>query len=718
MLDIKDEIKEEVRKELEEEGVVPSKEEPTPEEREAEEEKQPVEPAEDAPVEEPIEEEEPLVGEGLSFKGGFDDEETSFKMYEKFHTHEDADPYIDDELLLVCDGTGGAGAFKHHIPSKYLDSLEKIKKIVLPEDTNGCLDNHLKTLFKPVLESSDEIQNRTTAFFASRIVLPRFIYAMKLYEHDKKEEIVEFVANGLRKFAKKFDLRKDVPDNPGNALLPTTLVAININKETEEEVDFDVYCAGDSRAYMISQEGLQQLSQDDEADESITNYFAVKKEPIILNSRHYCMKKPCILFVCSDGIFDAAAVKDYLKLEYALLGYMAESSSMSMWRDKLQKELYSRVKGDDCTIALRSFGYTSYQEMAGAYKERVENDQKLFMKQRESQVVFEVKNHPEYLTQKVDVLVSRTIDKYSEIIDALKAGYEKNPEDAFISQMSRRLDVSDKVDEESQAILNTIDKCKNNIIKELESFLNAALYDIDFYEVFNRRALDEEQAKDLDRIINKIENVKAYNRPKTVIDEIWDILYEIYKSLSSYLNAEIGKTDPKSIKFRFYNSELSPDIKEFLVSLNRKDLVDKYEEAYQARLETGIRSINKYAQSIVYNIHDFLNDNKDSLAYIILKPINEDVARDLAELRKSSEEFELRTGVIYKIKGLYNSKTGPREIVNDRLKLGSGVRTIIDNFYNPAILQKALQYYEAQNDPDDFTAIYNEFVRNATKYIA
>ena len=330
-------IKEEKTDVLEEEKV----EEVFPEEVEAEE-----KPVEEAPKEEDVEEEEVFEGSGLSFNSDYVNEKTSFKMYEKFSTHEDADPYIDENLLVVCDGTGGAGAFKHHIPSKYLDSLEKIKKLVLPEDTNGCLDKHLEVLFKPILESTEEIQNRTTAFFASRIVLPRFIYAMKLFPHEEKEKIVEFTADGLRRFAKKFDLRKDIPDNPGNALLPTTLVAININKETETEVDFDVYCAGDSRAYVISKNGLQQLSKDDEEDESITNYFAVKENPIILNSRHYCLQKPCLLFVCSDGIFDAAAVKDYLRLEYALLGYMAESHSFNEWRDKLQKELYARVKSD------------------------------------------------------------------------------------------------------------------------------------------------------------------------------------------------------------------------------------------------------------------------------------------------------------------------------------------------------------------------------------
>ena len=709
MLDLEEKKTEDVLEEKK------SEETPVVEEKETTEEV----PSKEAPLEkEVIEEEEELEGCGLSFKGKFENEETSFKMYERFHTHEDADPYIDDELLLVCDGTGGAGAFKHHIPSKHLNSIEKIKKLVLPEDTSGCLDNHLEVLFKPILESSEEIQNRTTAFFASRIVLPRFAYAMKLYPHDQKEKIVEFTANGLRRFSKKFDLRKDVPDNPGNALLPTTLVAININKETDKEVDFDVYCAGDSRAYMISKDGLQQLSMDDEADESITNYFAVKEEPIILNSRHYCMKKPCLLFVCSDGIFDAAAVKDYLKLEYALLGYMAESHCMSEWRDKLQKELYARVKGDDCTMAIRSFGFSSYEEMVNYFKDRVANDEKLFLKQRESQVVFEVKNHPEYLTQKVDVLVSRTVDRYNEIINALKEAYETKVEDPFVSNMVKKLDVSDKVDEESQALLNQIENTKKNVIKQLETFLNAALYDIDFYEIFNRRALNEAQAKQLDNIIEKINNVKAYRSPMAVIDEIWDILYDIYKSLSSYLNADVAKVDPKSIKFRFYNSELSPDIKEFLVSLNRQDLVDKYEEAYQRRLDAGIRSITKYSKSIVYDIHDFLEDNIDNLSSIILNPMNEDISRDLANIKRLSEEFELRTGVIYKIKALYDSKTGPQEIVKDRLELGSKVKTVIDNFYNPAILQKALQYYEAQNDPDDFTATYKEFVKNATKYIA
>lgn len=673
---------------------------------------------EEAPKEEAIEEEEIFEGSGLSFNGDYVNEETSFKMYEKFSTHEDADPYIDESLLVVCDGTGGAGAFKHHIPSKYLDSLEKIKKLVLPEDTNGCLDNHLEVLFKPILESTEEIQNRTTAFFASRIVLPRFIYAMKLFPHEEKEKIVEFTADGLRRFAKKFDLRKDIPDNPGNALLPTTLVAININKETESEVDFDVYCAGDSRAYVISKNGLQQLSKDDEEDESITNYFAVKENPITLNSRHYCLQKPCLLFVCSDGIFDAAAVKDYLRLEYALLGYMAESHSFNEWRDKLQKELYARVKSDDCTMAIRSFGYSSYQEMVDSFKDRVANDEKLFLKQRESQVVFEIKNHPEYLTQKVDVLVSRTRDKYVEIINELNNGLESNKEDPFIMQMSSKLDVSDKVDEESQILLSNIEENKKNLIKQMETFLIAALYDIDLYEVFNKRALNKEQAEELDRIIEKIEDVKAYRKPMSIIDEIWDILYSVYKALCKYLNAKEGKTDPKSIKFRFYNSELSPDIKEFLVSLGYKGLVDTYEIAYEAKVKTGIRSINKYSKSIEYNIRDFLEENIDDLPSIIYKPMNEDIARSISEIRRCSEEFEMRTGTIYKIKALYDSKTGPEQIIKDRLELGSKSKTIIDIYYNIATLLKALQYYEAQNDPDDFTDIYNEFVKNATKYIA
>lgn len=154
---------------------------------------------------------------------------------------EDAEPFLSKKIMVVCDGCGGSGSSKHIIKETRVDSYNKIHNLVLPEDSDNKYEASIKLLFSPIFQ--DASTPRTSAFWASRIVMARFTYFYKYISRDF-EKAKEFIKNGLERFAKKLDLQKT--KSSSQDLLPTTFVTIETTEEKENKIEINVNWAGDS----------------------------------------------------------------------------------------------------------------------------------------------------------------------------------------------------------------------------------------------------------------------------------------------------------------------------------------------------------------------------------------------------------------------------------------------------------------------------------------
>ncbi len=360
----------------------------------------------------------------------------------KFQTYfelkkEDAPTYIGENFLVAADGLGGSGSNVHEIDRDMYYDLEgelydafygdfKYNKDEFISEEKEYIDELLKYLLDGV--------NRTSALWASRIVISRFVYAMKYHPHFKggkyissdkvREELSEFITKGLWRTKKHFDLQEGKYSS--QSMLPTTLAAIIFedNPQTNSVIAEAVW-AGDSRCYAITADGLYQLSMDDEdASGAITNLFMVKEgKQATLNYKRFEIQKPCVLMTVSDGVFDPFSPHDNLGVENTFLNAIKTCSSI----DELNQNLYdtfASVRGDDTTIAFLPFGVKSYEELQSFVENATVRNNEL--------VTVYVQNRSKLgamqLTQDevVNYIYSRANDKYDKIVGAIVKNYLAN----------------------------------------------------------------------------------------------------------------------------------------------------------------------------------------------------------------------------------------------------------------------------------------------------
>ncbi len=156
---------------------------------------------------------------------------------------------------------------------------------------------------------------------------------------------------------------------------PTTASIIVTWKKTEA---LDVLClwAGDSRCYMLSDEGLFQLTEDDldvkdamenlTADGVLTNVITTSKD-FVIHSKHIEVNKPCILFAASDGCFGYYSTP--MEFEYVLLDTLQRSSNIVEWEQLLKHSLVE-VAGDDLSLYGYAYLYGSFKKLKGCFVQR------------------------------------------------------------------------------------------------------------------------------------------------------------------------------------------------------------------------------------------------------------------------------------------------------------------------------------------------------------
>lgn len=250
-------------------------------------------------------------------------------------------------MIAVFDGCGGSGSRKHSI---YNDHTEAYMASRLCSGTvyesmhsSFCSSFTAETFTKLVLETAltTRIQHN---------VLPADAFKVKL--------------KGLR-------------------TLPTTMASVLIQCTETNELLISPIWAGDSRAYILDETGLSQISIDDSTQKNpmesvtgvITNIIS-GDAPIKLNHRVYKVKPPFMVLTVTDGCYESVATP--MELEGMILHTMLESSSVAQWEDHL-RNLIGDYAHDDHTLCLASFGYERFDNIQRCFSKRYETLRKDFL---------------------------------------------------------------------------------------------------------------------------------------------------------------------------------------------------------------------------------------------------------------------------------------------------------------------------------------------------
>ena len=325
------------------------------------------------------------------------------------YSGEDGRPFINDLALMVTDGLGGSGAMRHQNVGKDLFDEEKIVKTlckgVFDEWEDEAFAEYIRQSFGELYSLKDCYNSysyclKKSSYFGSRLVsivlanefsfhkeeyLRIFEeYAKAADEAEKRtlldkigEGVAEVIRNKVALLAENANLYRE-RETPGLKLFATTLCAA-VYCEREDCVEAVYFTAGDSRPYVWTVDnGLQQVLADEEgSDGGMTNTINMTT-PFHIRCDHFSFAKPCILFNCSDGCFDAAPFEDApLGLEKTLLDLLKDSSSPEEYEEKLLNLFNSIITNDDSsTIAMKSFGYASFEEIVADANKRLEQIQR------------------------------------------------------------------------------------------------------------------------------------------------------------------------------------------------------------------------------------------------------------------------------------------------------------------------------------------------------
>ena len=146
---------------------------------------------------------------------------------------------------------------------------------------------------------------------------------------------------------------------------PTTLACAVVS-----EADSGLRClylwAGDSRGFLLTQQGLTQTTTDDlkeqldpfeniEQDGVLSNVISAK--PFHINVREAAIQEPCLIITATDGCF--SYFRSPMEFEYTLLRTLQDAQSPAEWRELLISQI-GQVASDDYTMEILSIGFDTF----------------------------------------------------------------------------------------------------------------------------------------------------------------------------------------------------------------------------------------------------------------------------------------------------------------------------------------------------------------------
>ena len=158
---------------------------------------------------------------------------------------------------------------------------------------------------------------------------------------------------------------------------PTTIAFVYIEK-AESGVEVHIVWAGDSRVYLLDQNGLAQLTKDDTevedafenltSDAPMTNVLSADGQ-FQLNYRCVQLSQPAFIFAATDGCF--GYIPSPMEFEGIILREFARARTPRQFRNQLYEQLVD-CAGDDIALGLISVNFGTFSNTQKILGERYE----------------------------------------------------------------------------------------------------------------------------------------------------------------------------------------------------------------------------------------------------------------------------------------------------------------------------------------------------------
>jgi len=154
---------------------------------------------------------------------------------------------------------------------------------------------------------------------------------------------------------------------------PTTTSSVIITREKGYLVANYIW-AGDSRGYLLTAEGITQVTRDDIfgeddayanlSDDGRLENMICADGKFVLNTKSVICPSQSVVITATDGCF--AYFFTPMEFEYMLLQTMLDSNNINEWKQKLNDYIL-KYTGDDYTIGIAVAGYKTFSELKKRY---------------------------------------------------------------------------------------------------------------------------------------------------------------------------------------------------------------------------------------------------------------------------------------------------------------------------------------------------------------
>lgn len=222
-------------------------------------------------------------------------------------------------------------------------------------------------------------QQHTGAYVASRLVSGA---AYDWFQKSKDSGEFDYPVQELKdRFAKALHMGELAGGNTlrirGSMVrgFPST-AAMALAEQKESTFVVNAIWAGDSRVYLLDQEGLSPLSKDD--TDGGDAFEDLRNDPVqtnvlssdgnfVLHCRETDIRRPAVVIAATDGYFGYWNTP--MDFEWFILDTLFRSDSVSEWKHKLKTEILE-IAGDDATMAFMLLHFGTYQKVKETFQAR------------------------------------------------------------------------------------------------------------------------------------------------------------------------------------------------------------------------------------------------------------------------------------------------------------------------------------------------------------
>lgn len=252
-------------------------------------------------------------------------------------------------LVSVCDGCGGLGAKKYDSYQGHTGAY--IASRIVSGAIHDWYHDHSRQMWKSAKDLADSVDNYIRKAYA----------ICDTYGIDKSR----IMGSMVRKF-------------------PTTL-ALAYAECDGDDILLHLLWAGDSRIYLLDQNGLAQMTKDDtDVDDALENIYEDGVMDNVLSSdgnytlnyKTLRLNHPALIFAATDGCF--SYVTSPMEFEYIILKSLMDHENPYNFKKSL-RQILSGYAGDDITCGIMSFYFDSYENTKQSLYARFNHMEKNYM---------------------------------------------------------------------------------------------------------------------------------------------------------------------------------------------------------------------------------------------------------------------------------------------------------------------------------------------------